>query len=152
MLAIERDRVDLPDPLGPTTATASPALSAKLTSLTTGPEEPGGVTATFSTARLLLGASSVTDSSGTGGFSASSVARRPQACRAPMKPRQLAMAWSTGASARPARIDDAKMMPAEALPSITRMAPTVSTADWMNNRRPRLSALYLATKRDNPAC
>ncbi len=52
--------------------------------------------------------------------------------------RAFASAWSTGASARPARIEDARMTPPLALPFITSRAPVVSIVDCRNrrNRRP----------------
>ena len=49
------------------------------------------------------------------------------------------------ASARPARIELAKMIPPETCPLITSQAPTVSRADWMNIRVVRLAVEMIAS-------
>src|SRR5690606_35390179 len=66
---------------------------------------------------------------------------RFQLWRAATKLRQWAIATSTGASARPARLDPAIMMPAGASPLMTSPAPTPSIADWSISRRDRAKLL-----------
>ena len=63
------------------------------------------------------------------GRRASSSCNRPPALAGRMKPFQLAMASSTGASARETRIELAIMIPAVAWPLITRQAPRPRIAD-----------------------
>src|SRR5262245_62100964 len=55
--------------------------------------------------------------------------RRFQLCRAATNPFQLAIAWSTGARARPARIEPAIIIPALACCWRTKYAPIASTPD-----------------------
>ena len=117
-----------------------PLASVKLTSCTTSFCSPGGAALAASTDRLAVGAGS-----GIGwycaGRSASSFFSRCQLWRAATKPRQLAMARSTGASARAVRIDPAMMMPGVASWRITRNAPTASAADCKIMRNTRAIAL-----------
>ena len=91
--------------------TAWPARSAKRMLATTGFVPPGTTTATFSTSRLRVGRGSAVTSR----FVAARVSTsdsRVMLWRAPMKARQLAMAVSIGASARPIMIEAATMAPA----------------------------------------
>ena len=53
-----RTKLDLPAPLGPTMASASPGLTSKLTPWISGALPPGATTATCSTVRLLFGVGS----------------------------------------------------------------------------------------------
>ena len=91
---------DLPDALGPMMPSPCPALSVKLTSWTTSRCTPGGAPTTFSTTRLVLGAGKAIGS-GPLSVAARNSDNRRQLWRAETKPRQLAIASSTGASARP---------------------------------------------------
>ena len=125
---------DLPDALGPMMPSPLPARSTKLTSCTTSFCTPGGAAETFSTARFATGACSGIRSF-CAGNTASSRFSRAQPWRAAWKPFQLAIARSTGASARADRIEPAMMMPAEACWLMTSQAPTASTPDWIIMRR-----------------
>ncbi len=109
-----RARQLFPDPLGPMTPRPLPACSDRLTSWIATFSLPGGTTATPSTARLLTGGRSAIGAICEGSMASRSV-RRFQLCRAPTKPRQLAIARSTGASARALRIEPAMMMPGVAI-------------------------------------
>ena len=101
---------DLPDAVGPITPSALPPVSEKLTSWQTMVGPPGTATAAPCTTSVRAGGCN-----GIGAFCtgrcASKFASRAQLCRAATKPRQLAIARSTGASARPPRIEPAMMMP-----------------------------------------
>ena len=90
-----------------------PASSLKPTSWTTIFWTPGGEALTLSTVSRCVGACSAIGSV-RAGMTDSSAFNRCQLCRAATKPLQLAMARSTGASARALRIDPAMMMPAVA--------------------------------------
>ena len=96
-----------------------PALSEKATSCTTKRWAPGGVALTPSTERVARGRGSAIGASRVG-QRRQELGKRFQLWRAATKPRQLAIASSTGASAREARIELAMMMPAVACCSITR--------------------------------
>ncbi len=74
---------------------------------------PGAAAETFSAVSVPTGVCSGINSR-CEGKTASSRFSRAQACRADWKPFQLAIARSTGASARADRIEPAMMMPAEA--------------------------------------
>ena len=80
---------------------------------------PGGPADTFSTTRLAFGAGSVIGSMPVSSPRSRSDRRR-QLWRAETKPFQLAIASSTGASARATMIELAMMMPAVACSWITR--------------------------------
>ena len=102
---------DFPDAVGPITPSALPAASEKFTSWHTIFCSPGGATAAFCTTSVFAGGCS-----GIGSLRARQVARAAATAAASFaaratKPRQLAMARSTGASARPPRIEPAMMMP-----------------------------------------
>ena len=109
-----RARDDLPDALGPITPSAWPALSWKATPWTTSRWLPGGFTLTASSVSEAAGVGS-SMRAGSAGSMPSRPLRRRQLWRAAMKPRQLAIATSTGASARDVRIELAMMMPADGL-------------------------------------
>ena len=109
--------------------TTCPASTWKLTPATVVSWPPGGVSDRLSTTRDLAGGGNSVRSPTGGGTCPNNLSSRAQAWRAPTKCFQLAIAASTGASARPDRIELAKMIPAVALPSITSIAPTVSTTD-----------------------
>ena len=109
----------LPAPLGPMMPSASPVLSANRTLATTGFVPPGATTVTCSTSRLRAGCGSAVASR----FGAARVSvsdSRVMLWRAAMKARQLAMAVSIGASARPIMIEAAIMAPAVSSCRITR--------------------------------
>ena len=94
-------------------------MRANRTSATTGFVPPGATMATCSTSRLRAGrGSEVTSRFGAARLSASD--SRVMLWRAPMKARQLAMAVSIGASARPIMIEAATMAPAVISWRITR--------------------------------
>ncbi len=54
--------------------------------------------------------------------------------RALIKPFQFTIAWSTGASARADKMEEAKITPPLALSSSTSNAPTVRMSDWSASR------------------
>ncbi len=110
---------DLPDALGPMMPSACPAFNTKLTSCTTTRCTPGGAAATLSTIRFVRGAGSVIGSPSCASTPSNSDRRR-QLWRADTKAFQLAIASSTGASARETRIELAMMMPAVACCWMTR--------------------------------
>ena len=114
-----RARVDLPAAEGPITPSAEPAESWNVAPCSTGFCWPGGATQMPSTCSDLtgLGSASGIARSGCADINADN---RTALCRAPMKPRQLAIAISTGASARDTRIDAAIITPPVACPMITR--------------------------------
>ena len=111
---------DLPEALGPMMPSPLPALSEKATSCTTKRWTPGGVALTPSTEKVALGRGSAIGASPRRAAPPRARSRRFQLWRAATKPRQLAIASSTGASAREVRIELAMMMPAVACCSITR--------------------------------
>jgi hypothetical protein len=80
---------------------------------------PGAPTETCSTSSLLTGAGKTVVARRAGNWR-SVLASRAIDCRAAVNPRQLAIAISIGASARPIMIDDAIMAPAESSCRITR--------------------------------
>src|SRR5690606_34854898 len=135
-----RARVDLPDPLGPITPRAMPASRLNSIPCAVIRGMPGGAIVTASTTNL-------DDGAGRGigdllvGRDVNIRLNRFQLWRAATKLRQWAIARSTGASARPARIEPAIMMPAVASPLMTSQAPTPSIADWSINRRDRAKLL-----------
>jgi hypothetical protein len=101
----------LPAPLGPMMPTASPALRAKRAPVTIGVVPPGAATVTCSTSRLRAGfGSAVAARRGAARVSASDSRVIPW--RAATKARQLAIAVSIGASARPIMIEAATIAPA----------------------------------------
>jgi hypothetical protein len=110
---------DLPEALDPTTPTALPAFSVKLTPCTTSFCAPGGATPNVSTVNACAGAGSSIRAAAAG-IAANSWPSRCQLWRAATKPFQLAIARSIGAKARPARIEPAIMMPAVASCWMTR--------------------------------
>ncbi len=99
MPASARASEDLPEPLGPMTPSAIPALSVKPTSCSATAWLPGGATLSAVTRSDWRGAGSGTRD-GSAGDTASAPASRRQLCRAATKVRQLAIACSIGASAR----------------------------------------------------
>ncbi len=101
---------DFPDAVGPITPSALPAVNVKLMSWETILGWPGGATAAFCTTSVRDGGLSGIGAA-SGGRCPSNLDKRCQLCRAPTKPRQLAMAISTGAKARAPRIEPAMMMP-----------------------------------------
>jgi hypothetical protein len=101
---------DFPDAVGPITPSALPAVSEKFTSWQTIFCSPGGATAAFCTTSVFAGACSAIGAT-CGGRCVKRCESRFQLCLAATKPRQLAMARSTGANARLPRIDPAMMMP-----------------------------------------
>jgi hypothetical protein len=110
---------DLPDALGPITPRPLPALSVKATSCTTKRCAPGGAALTPSTLSAALGRGSCSGASRGGNAAMSSISRF-QLWRAATKPRQLAIASSTGARAREVRIEPAMITPAVACCWMTR--------------------------------
>jgi hypothetical protein len=108
-----------PDPLGPMTPRALPAINVKLTSYSAAAPLPGGTSVTAVSLRLRAGAGSAMRSSSTGTALKASD-RRSQLWRAVTKDFQLAIASSIGASARADRIVAASMTPAVASWLITR--------------------------------
>ena len=131
-----RARVDLPAALGPTTASTVPAASSKLMPLRVKVCVPGTATEMFSTLRDETGGGSARGLMELGSCSktASSLSR---ALRAAVRPRQLPIATSIGASAREAAIEQAMMAPAVISPLIVRYAPTPSSPDWSISRNTR---------------
>src|SRR4029077_11515722 len=87
------------EPLGPMMPSPCPASSLKAISWTTTFWTPGGAPLMPSTERRWVGGCSGIGAA-RAGSATSSLFRRAQAERAAVKPRQLAMARSTGASAR----------------------------------------------------
>ena len=81
--------------LGPTTPTALPAFSVKLTSCTTSFCSPGGATPNASAVNVCVGAGS-SSRGAAAGIAANSWPSRCQLWRAATKPFQLAMARSSG--------------------------------------------------------
>src|SRR5579883_227783 len=98
------------DAVGPITPSALPAVKVKLISCAAIFCTPGGATAALCTTSVRAGGLSAIGAT-TGGRCPSNLDRRCQPCRAAMKPRQLAMARSTGARARAPRIEPAMMIP-----------------------------------------
>src|SRR5580704_18436968 len=94
---------DFPEPLGPTTPSAAPAARVKLTSCRITAPLPGAARLKLVQRRSHAGGGSATGSTGAGDC-ASTSERLVQLCRAAMKVFQLAIASSTGASARIDRI------------------------------------------------
>ena len=88
---------DLPEALGPMMPRPWPAASAKLTSCTTSFCSPGGAALAASTDEARLRRAAAASARSAAGSSASSFVSRAQLWRAATKPRQLAMASSTGA-------------------------------------------------------
>ena len=82
--------------------------------------KPGAATARFCTDNSRKGRGSMTGGVGGGAVALDMLRKRARPCRAATSCFQLPSAISTGASARPIRIDDAIMMPPEALSAITR--------------------------------
>ena len=105
--------------LAPITPSPSPALSEKLASCRTKRCRPGGIALAPSTESETLGRGSAKGCACSGNAAKSSRSRF-QLWRAATKPRQLAIASSTGASAREVRIELAMITPAVACCSITR--------------------------------
>ena len=103
----------LPDPLGPMTPSALPAINVKLTSCSAAAPVPGGTTVMAVSLRLRAGAGSAMRSS-SGGTTANTSDSRSQPCRAVTNAFQFAIASSTGASARAARMVAASITPAVA--------------------------------------
>src|ERR1700752_1461314 len=98
-----RDNELLPEPLGPITPSTSPAERRKLTLARIAVVVFGAATVTFSTERLSEGfGRSVRPRSA--GRRPSVADRRLMLSRAAINPRQLAIAVSIGASARPIMI------------------------------------------------
>jgi hypothetical protein len=124
---------DLPEAVGPMMPSAFPPVSVKFTSWQTIFCSPGGVTAAFCTTTDFEGGCNGIGSL-RGASWPSNRDSRCQLCRAPMKPRQLAIARSTGASARPPKIEPAMMMPGVDSWWITSQAPTASSEDCNNSR------------------
>src|SRR5215467_13036266 len=93
----------------------------------------GGAPLALSTVRRSRGAGSSIGAC-SGGSSVRSLFSRCQLCRHAATAFQCAIARSTGASARAAKIDPAMMMPAVASWRITRKAPTPSMADCSTMR------------------
>ncbi len=102
---------DLPEPLGPMTPSADPAASLKVTPCSTAELLPGGAMLSAVTRSDCEGRGSSVCSCSTGALLSASESMR-QACRADTKERQLAIASSTGASAREVRMLAASMTPA----------------------------------------
>src|SRR5699024_4888122 len=107
-----RARGDLPEPLGPTTATALPARSAKLTSCSTTASEAGAVRLIEVTRTSFFGAGKGVNAD-RDGTAARASASWPTLARTAMKLRQLAIASSIGASARIERLVAASMTRSE---------------------------------------
>src|SRR5262245_54189237 len=106
-----RDSELLPEPLGPITPSTSPAVRRKLTLVRIAVLGFGAATVTFSTERLPVGfGRSVTPRSA--GKRARVSDKRLMLSRAATNPRQLAIAVSIGASARPIMIEAAIIAPA----------------------------------------
>src|SRR5262249_44501326 len=123
-----RASVDLPEALGPMIPSALPAFTANATPCTAGFSDPGGVTLIVSTISACDGAGNCNFET-SGGNTRNNADNRDQLCRATTKPFQLTIHMSTGARARPVRIELAMMIPAVASPRITRYAPMARTAD-----------------------
>ncbi|MNL43039.1 hypothetical protein D3C87_1655300 [compost metagenome] len=108
-----RERVDFPEPDGPMTPSAFPAVMTKPRPATVGFFSPGGMMVTFSTFNSLSGFGSAIAVAVTGICAKSSLSRA-QLWRAATKDFQLDMARSTGAKARPIMIELAIITPPEA--------------------------------------
>src|SRR5687768_15441695 len=83
-------RLDLPDPLGPSTATAEPASISKLTSVRVWRIDPGGMSDTLSTESDRSGGGNGS-TGGRAGTSLKSASIRAQPWRAASMERQVAM-------------------------------------------------------------
>ena len=123
----------LPVPLGPITPSASPADSEKAMLATIGRAVPGATTTTCSTASSCAGGGSSVAGRGTAVRVSAWLSRR-MLSRACWKLRQLAIADSTGASARPIMIEAAIIAPALNSFLITRYAPRPRIADCASSR------------------
>ncbi|MNY40708.1 hypothetical protein D3C86_1754660 [compost metagenome] len=108
-----RESVDLPEPEGPITPSAFPALTTKPRPVTVGFLSPGGTMVTFSTRNSFSGFGSAM-AAALAGICAKSSLSRAQLWRAATKDFQLEMARSTGAKARPIMIELAIITPPEA--------------------------------------
>ena len=110
----------LPDALAPSSASPMPAFSVKEMFWTIGLSVPGAATASSCTESSRQGRGSITG--GAGGFAVALQMSRSRVMpwRAATSCFQLPSATSTGASARPIMIEEAIMMPPEALSATTR--------------------------------
>jgi hypothetical protein len=95
-------------------------LSENVTPDTIGMSNPGAATARFCTDNSRQGRGNMTGGAGGGAVALQMSRRRVRPWRAAASCFQVPSAISTGASARPIRIEDAIMMPPDALSAMTR--------------------------------
>ena len=126
-----RAKVDFPAPLGPTIATLSPASIPSWIPLTIGFLDPGAPTTTASRKRLPTGSGKAIFSSGLGIW-LNSLLSRSYCWRALIKPFQLPIIKSMGASALPNKIEPAIIRPGDISWLIARYAPAPKTKDCNN--------------------
>src|SRR5205085_11361220 len=114
------DSDGLPEALAPSSANPMPGLSENETLDTIGVSVPGATTERSCTESSRHGRGNATG--GAGGFAVTlQISRRRMIpCRAATSCFQLPKATSTGASARPIMIEEAIMMPPDALSATTR--------------------------------
>ena len=128
MPIMQRAKVDLPEPEGPSTTVTVPGSTAVLTPLRMGLARPGAVATTSRNVKAPFGATR--DSAGSrSGWSRSSASSRSNAARAPTKPRHVPTSMSIGASARDISTLAAIMPPGDNWPSITSSAPAPRASD-----------------------
>ena len=137
MPVTSRARVDLPEPLGPTTAMTSPAAICRLMPRRIGRAEPAGTKMRFSIASAPLGAGSAVKRAGAA--PPSSASSRRQAARASTSDFHCPISASTGASARPRMIVAAIITPGVAFCSMTSQAATPIIATCTDWRKPRVA-------------
>ena len=128
-----RTRLVLPEPDGPISPTAIPGSMEKLAPRRTGRFWPGGQMEMVSACRRPSGAGRGMRS-GRGGIRCSADARRQYRSRASIHCRQLPIRLSTGANARPSRIEPAIITPGVMRCSITSQAPRPRIRDCADRR------------------
>ena len=137
--------VVLPAPEGPISPSDWPGFSARVMSSSTGSLRPGSATVAPSTDRRPSGAGRGSRS-GAWSRCASRVFSRPWATRALRKARQPEIDCSTGAAARPSRIEAAIISPGDSWLLITSTTPTPSTAICSPMRTALASEVISATR------